>query len=219
VISGVVEGLAFVRRSRLVTSIMVVTVVFNVLGFAYIALVPVVGEQTLGLSAFLIGVLMAAEGGGSLLGALVVGAIATPARYTRIYVLGTALFLATIVAFALARSFPLALLALFVSGFGLSGFAVMQGTLVFVTAPAAMRSRMMGVLTVGIGTGPLGMLAIGWLAEIVSPPDAILLMAGTGLLALALTVLLWPELWRTRDPLGASDPLPAPQARARIAKG
>jgi MFS family permease len=219
VISGVVEGLGFVRRSRLVTSIMVVTVVFNILGFAYIALVPVVGEQTLRLSAVLIGVLMAAEGGGALLGALVVGAIATPARYTRIYVLGTALFLAMIVAFALARSFPLAVLALFLSGVGLSGFGVMQGTLVFVTAPPAMRSRMMGVLTVGIGTGPLGMLAIGWLAEIVRPPDAILLMAGTGLVALALTVLLWPELWRTRDPVRASEPLPAPQPRPRIAKG
>jgi MFS family permease len=214
VISGVVEGLGFVRRSRLVTAIMVVTVVFNVLGFAYIALVPVVGEETLRLSAFLIGVLMAIEGVGSLLGALVVGAIATPARYTRIYVVGTGLFLAAIVAFALSRSFPLALLALFVSGLGLSGFAVMQGTLVFVTAPAAMRSRMMGVLTVGIGTGPLGMLAIGWLAEIVSPPDAILLMAGSGCLALAVTVLLWPELWSTREPLGAAqaeDAPPAPQ--------
>jgi hypothetical protein len=54
----------------------------------------------------------------------------------------------------------------------------------------------MGVLTVGIGAGPLGMLHLGWLADWLGAAAAVQLMAAEGLIALALTALIWPELWR-----------------------
>ena len=38
-------------------------------------------------------------------------------------------------------------------------------TIMFLIAPATMRSRLMGVLTVSIGTGPIGMLYAGFLAD------------------------------------------------------
>ncbi|HEX6144032.1 MAG TPA: MFS transporter [Geminicoccaceae bacterium] len=200
ILAGMREGLGFAARSRTVRTTLLITVIFNVFGFAYIALVPVVGERWLGLGATLIGVLMAAEGTGSLFGAILVGWLARPARYTRIYVGGTLLFLGAIVVFALSRDFTLSLAALFVSGFGVAGFAVMQSTLTFLTAPPRLRSRLMGVLTVAIGTGPLGMLAIGWIAEVADAPDAILLFAGLGTLSLVALLLLSLDYLRIRDP-------------------
>ena len=47
--------------------------IVNLWGFAYITMVPVIGERVLGLSAALIGVLMSIEGLGALIGALLIG--------------------------------------------------------------------------------------------------------------------------------------------------
>jgi MFS family permease len=72
------EGWSYVRRRRLIVGTLVVTLVFNFWGFAYITMVPVIGERVLGLSAFPIGVLMSIEGLGALLGALLVAALFKP---------------------------------------------------------------------------------------------------------------------------------------------
>lgn len=205
-LSGVREGVAFARQSRLVKATLLITVAFNVCGFAYIALVPVMGERILHLSAFLIGVLMSAEGIGSFLGAILVGAIATPARYTRLYAGGVAIFFAMTLAFALSANFLLSLAVLFCSGLGLAAFSVMQSTLTFVIAPRHMRPRIMGLLTVAIGTGPIGMLAVGWLAEGVGAPLAILLLEASGALVLALILIRFPDFLRVRDPTGHAAP-------------
>lgn len=193
---GAIEGIRYARRHPRVLATLVITVVFNLFGFAFIGLVPVVGDRVLGLSAFLIGVLMAAEGLGSLIGSLAVGGIARPADYHRLYVGGTALFLLMILLFALSTSFLLSLAILLVAGLGLASFSVMQSTLVFVLAPPALRSRLMGVLAVCIGSGPVGMLLMGGLAEATSAASAILVFSATGIVALTVCLLVWPELWR-----------------------
>jgi MFS family permease len=101
-----------------------------------------------------------------------------------------------VLVFALSTSFALSLAALVLAGLGLAGFAVMQSTLVFVLAPSALRARLMGLLAVCIGTGPLGMLLIGGLAELTTAARAIMIFSGSGLVALAVCLTLWPELWR-----------------------
>ena len=59
------------------------------------------------------------------------------------------------------------------------------------------RSRMMGLLTVCIGTGPLGILHVGAMAEWLGPSRAITVMAAEGLVVLLLAVVRWPALRRT----------------------
>jgi hypothetical protein len=52
-----------------------------------------------------------------------------------------------------------------------------------------MRSRVMGILTVCIGTGPLGVLIIGPLSDHIGERNAMLTMATTGLVLLLLAGL------------------------------
>jgi hypothetical protein len=54
-----------------------------------------------------------------------------------------------------------------------------------------MRSRMLGLLSVSIGVGPIGFLQIGLLAEALGAKTAIIILAIEGLIALALTFSLW----------------------------
>ena len=49
----------------------------------------------------------------------------------------------------------------------------MQTSLIVLHAPAQIRSRLMGLLTVCIGMGPLGILLVGFLADRFGPMLAI----------------------------------------------
>jgi hypothetical protein len=57
----------------------------------------------------------------------------------------------------------------------------MQTTLMLTEAPIEVRSRVMGIVTVCIGTGPLGILAAGTLAQELGPRGAIVVMVSLGL--------------------------------------
>ena len=56
----------------------------------------------------------------------------------------------------------------------------MQATLIYLAAPAEMRSRMYGVLSVCIGSGPIGFLALGVLADLIGASTATALSGGGG---------------------------------------
>ena len=70
----------------------------------------------------------------------------------------------------------------------------MQTTLVMLSVESHMRSRLMGLLAMSIGLGPLGFLHLGWLADQVGAPVALVIMAAEGMLCLVATLLYWPEI-------------------------
>jgi MFS family permease len=211
------EGWRFARARGLIVGALAVTVIANLWGFAYVAMVPVIGERVLGLSPVLIGVLMSTEGFGALIGALLVARYDRPSHYTRIYTGATGVLLLGILAFALSRWFPLSLVLILICGAGIGAFAVMQSTIVFLATPARMRSRVMGLLTVAIGSGPLGMLYVGVLAGWLGAANAVAAIAIQGLLALGLTVWHWPELRRPVELAGAPGQLTEGAASSQTA--
>ena len=81
--------------------------------------------------------------------------------------------------------------ALLLTGLGGAGFSTMQATIVYLAAPPEMRSRILGVLSVCIGTGPIGFVWLGWLADQIGAPHACAATGAAGLLALALTWRWW----------------------------
>jgi MFS family permease len=193
------EGWRFARGERLIMGALAVTVIVNLWGFAYITMVPVIGELALGLSPVLIGVLMSTEGLGAVIGALLVARYDRPRQYTRIYTGSSAAFLLGVLAFALSTWFPLSLALILFCGIGIAGFAVMQSTITFLAAPAPVRSRIMGLVTVAIGAGPIGMLYVGVLADWLGASAAVVVLALQGLIALGLAAWYWPELRRPVD--------------------
>ena len=92
---------------------------------------------------------------------------------------------------ALSPWYALAFVLLLIGGLGTAAFSNMQTTLILTEAPSAARSRVMGIVTMCIGTGPVGVVMIGILSEQVGPRNAILIMAGLGLCGLR---LVWRRL-------------------------
>jgi predicted MFS family arabinose efflux permease len=189
-----------------------VTVIVNLWGFAYITMVPVIGERILQLSPILIGVLMSTEGFGALLGALLVGRTDRPSRYAQIYTGSSLVFLLAVLAFALSSTAALSFGLILLCGIGIAGFSVMQSTIMFLAAPASLRSRLMGLLTVAIGAGPIGMLHVGLLADWLGSAHAVALIALEGLAALVLAAVIWPELRRPLELPAPARPQPSPAA-------
>ena len=189
VLATLLEGLRYVRGERAILAVLLITAIVNLFGFPYLAMVAVVGREVLQLSAFPIGFLMASQAFGALLGSLLIAALVRPRHYSGLFLFGSILFVASVEIFAWSGQFAASLLVLFVGGFGAAGFGSMQSTLVLASAPAEMRSRAMGWLAVAIGFGPLGMLHVGLLADWLGVGPALAIMAGEGLVALALVAV------------------------------
>ena len=185
----IAEGLAFARTNAVILLVFGITVITNAFAFAYSGLVAPLGQGEFGVSPSLVGLLAAGEPLGCLLGGALIagGVVRLDRRFT--FAGGAALFMVALIALALSPSYWLALLALIVGGLGTAGFSNMQSTLILTEAPPQIRSRLMGIVTVCIGTGPLGVLAAGYLSDHIGPRSAVLIMACLGLLTTAALVL------------------------------
>jgi MFS family permease len=185
----ILEGLAYARTKPLILLVFGITVVTNMFAFAYQGLVAPLGVGAFHVSPGLVGLLAAGEPLGGLLGGTVIAAGVIRMNRQLTFAGGSSLFMMALIVMALSPSYWLAFAALVIGGFGTAGFSNMQSTLMLTEAPAEMRSRLMGMVTVGIGTGPLGVLAAGLLSDQVGPRDAVLIMAAMGLAATLALVL------------------------------
>jgi hypothetical protein len=131
------------------------------------------------------------DGVGAFCGAIVIALCAKPRHFARLFGGGVAAYLAMLPVFALSSSPLLAGSVLLLTGLANAGFSIMQATLVYLSAPAEMRSRVYGVLSVCIGIGMIGFLHLGWLAGLIGAPWAIATTGVEGLLALLLTRRWW----------------------------
>jgi MFS family permease len=194
VLARIAEGFALVRTDKRLIGVLVVTVIYNIFAWPFTSMIPVIGRDRLHLGPEGVGILAAMDGIGAFVGALLVGLWSTPKWYGRAYLGGVVCYLITVVIFALVQSPALAGVALIMTGLGGAGFATMQATLVYLAAPLHMRSRILGILTVCIGTGPIGFLWLGWLADRIGSHNAVAVTGALGLLALAATWRWWKEI-------------------------
>jgi predicted MFS family arabinose efflux permease len=179
----IAEGLAFARTRPTILLVFGITIVTNAFAFSYSGLVAPLGLSAFHVSPALVGLLAAAEPLGALLGGALIAAGLLRMDRRLAFAGGAALFMTALIVMALSPSYWLAFAVLLIGGFGTAGFGNMQSTLMLTEAPPEMRSRLMGIVTVCIGTGPLGILAAGALASELGPRGAVLVMSSLGLLA------------------------------------
>lgn len=189
-------GLRAVRRDRRLTGILIITALFNMFGWPFVSMVPVVGQDVLGMGPKGTGILASMDGLGAFLGAIVVAMVARPAWYARFYIGGVMLYLVAVLVFSAAPGVIACGAAMVVAGMAQSGFSIMQPTLVYLATPPELKARILGILSVCIGMGPLGFLNIGLMAEVVGAQAATALLALEGMAALALTHRWWKHVLR-----------------------
>ena len=195
VFSIITRSLSLLRNQPLLSGILMVTVVFNLWGFPFVSMIPVIGKDILGLNSFYVGLLMSAEGCGALVGALLIAGAGQVRHYRRLYVSGISLYLVSAVVFSQSTLSVGSGVCLLLVGLGVAAFASMQSTLILLTAPEEARSLMMGLLSACIGMAPIGFFHIGLLADWFGAPIAIAILASEGIVALCCVLWRWPSLW------------------------
>lgn len=181
ILVDIVEGLTYARTKSVLLLVFGITIVTNAFAFAYSALMAPLGLGEFHVSPGLVGLLAAGEPIGALMGGTLIAAGLLRMDRRLAFSGGAAFFMIALVVMALSPSYWLALGALIIGGFGTAGFSNMQSTLMLTEAPSDMRSRLMGIVTVCIGTGPLGVIVIGLISAQTGPREAVLIMAGLGL--------------------------------------
>ena len=189
-------GLQYSVHNGPILGVLVITLIMNFLAFSAVPLFPAVARDHLEVGPGLTGVLISAAGMGFLVGSTVIASKGIIKFHGRVFTLGTVWLFIGVVIFASSPWYLLSFVALLVYGLGQSGFSTMQSAIVLTSSAPEMRGRAMGVLTLCIGAGPLGMLEVGGLATLLNPQDAIGINAAAGLVLLLPVMFLTPLMWR-----------------------
>ena len=203
--SFLTDGIRMFQTNRVLVGVLAITVIYNLWAFPFVSMIPVISKDVLGLSPLPVGLLVSAEGAGTLIGALLVLLTRSVTYYRRLYTLGLGISLGMAIVYSQMASFLPSGVFLVLEGIGAGLFAAMQAALVLLNTPLEMRSRMMGLLSVCVGLCALGFLHIGLLADWVGAQNAVLICTGEGLIALILVCWTWPEII-ARQTLPTTDP-------------
>ena len=125
-----------------------------------------IGKDSLGLDPSWIGYISATEGAVGLVAALVLGFIARPSFFRRLYLGGLLAHLLCVGFIGLMPGVVNLAAALGAAGLATAAFASMQATLIYRIAPPGMRGRYLGLISICIGAGLIGFANVGLMAEL-----------------------------------------------------
>ncbi len=101
VLARIAEGLRLVRSDRRLIGTLTVTVIYNVFGWPFTSMVPVIGQDRLLLGPEGIGILSSMDGIGAFAGAVLMAMFCRPRFYRTAYVGGVTLYMVMLIVFAL----------------------------------------------------------------------------------------------------------------------
>ncbi|MBX3015605.1 MAG: MFS transporter [Caldilineaceae bacterium] len=201
------HGLLYVRHNQTILAVLLITVVMNLWIFPYVTLLPIFARDVLHQGPVGLGLLSTGNGIGAFLGLIVVNLIRR--RYSNgwIFIVGSVWACLAVIAFAFSTHYGLSWSMLFVAGLGLSCFGALQSAIILLTASDEMRSRVMGLLVLAIGSDPLGQLQMGYLAERLGPQATLTSVATAATIAVVLIAIFLPSLRRPAAHLATPMPV------------
>jgi MFS family permease len=160
--------------------------------FNYNVIVPLYARDVLDAGANGLGILMAALGVGALAGAVVL-ALGMRARPPVWVIVVSAMTLAIgALVLAVVHEFRLAVIALFAMGVGGIIFTAGCNATLQLTAPDALRGRVMGLYSwVFVGVAPVGAFLMGWIAEHAGVAASLAVGGGASMVGVAAITLGW----------------------------
>ena len=206
-LQGIKSGIGHSFSDKFVLGVLAISLLMNGMVFPLQYFIPVVATDVLKVGPALGGILGAAEGIGSFLGAIVLAGRSRFTYHGRYFVFGALIIAVGVAIVAWSPWFVVSFLVLLTAGMGQSGFSVMQGSILLLRSPSEMRGRIMGSQGLVNGVGHVvGGVGVGAIAQAFSISIAIGLNAGAGIL-LMLPVIIWtPLIWRAVEAYRRPDP-------------
>ena len=159
--NDLIEGIKYIFTSRILITVLVVTIIMNFLVFTYQSQLTVLVQTNLSDLPIILGVLAALEGVGATLGTLMIANFPMK-RGMMIFLSGSFLFGICIIAFVFSKVFFVSILLMIIGGFGMAGFGTLQSILIISASDQKIRGRVLGILAITIGTQPIGAFLLGY---------------------------------------------------------
>lgn len=182
------EGYRYILRTPRIRGLLSVDVVPLALGMTYMTMAPAIARDVLNLGSRGLGLMLAANGIGSLSGTIAVAMLSGVRHRGRIVIAGVALFGLFLIAFALSSNTHLSFGLMLCLGLCTSTYATFNDTLVQLETDNAYRGRVLSVYTMLWGLTPIGGLEVGVLSQWIGVQSA---LAINGAIILLYVLFLW----------------------------
>jgi MFS family permease len=196
-ISTILEGFNYVRRTKPMRALILLSAVISLTGMPYSVLMPIFADKILHGGAKGMGILMGATGVGALAGALALAAKNGARGLGKITAYTCLGFAVSLLLFSISRTFWLSVLFLIPVGFCFMVALASTNTLIQIMVPDNLRGRVMAVhVMMFMGMSPFGSLTAGAVAHRMGAPltvtmGAICCFGGTLIFLLRLPQLQW----------------------------
>lgn len=195
-LGGIAEGLTVIRRSSYLTGMMILAFVPTMFLLPYQNFLPVFARDVLEIGSGGLGVLLAVNGVGAVIGSLAVAGSRRLTRRADALLWSTILLGLSVIAFAASGSAPLAGLMILLAGLLSSFYSALNNYHIQMGVDDRVRGRVLSVYFLSWGVLPVGTLPLGAAADAYGAPAAVGVMAAIGLALIALAALYFPVLRR-----------------------
>ncbi|TVR70526.1 MAG: MFS transporter [Sphaerobacteraceae bacterium] len=202
ILSSVGVGLSTVWRSEYLLGMIILAGVPTMFLMPYINLMPVFARDVLGLGSTGLGILMAANGFGAVLGSLYVAASRRLTENPSVLI-GTGLgFAVVLILFALTPITFVGILLILVAGFISAVFLAVNNTLIQLHVDDAVRGRVLGIYVLTWGLLPVGTLPAGAIADAAGAPIALIVMSIVAMAVMIFVAIRFPAVRRAAPTRG-----------------
>ncbi len=177
------DGLSFIRATPVVAMLILVVTIPSFFGFAYSQQLPVFATNvfktitdTSASVASRNSLLITAIGAGALIAAIILAVFSTIHHKGLFLTIGQMAFALAIIGFSLTSSLPLGVILLVFAGWGTVIQLALTNTLIQLAVPDHLRGRVISTyFWAQQGISPFGSLFIGFLAQTIGAPKAVLI--------------------------------------------
>ncbi len=197
IINDLKGGFTYVRNFMPIRYILFNLALMSFVGMPYAVLMPVFAKDILKGGPETLGFLMASSGLGAIAGALFLASRKTVLGLGRLIVIGSSMFGAGLICFAMSKSILLSMVMLTFTGFGMMVQMVASNTIIQTIVDDEMRGRVMSFYAMSFaGTMPFGSLYAGSVASFIGAPWTLII---SGIVCIAVALLFFRRLKPMRE--------------------
>ena len=185
-----IEGIKYIFTSKILITVLIVTIIMNFLVFTYQSQLTVLVQTNISDLPIILGFLAAVEGIGATLGTLIIANFPFK-RGMLIFLSGSFLFGVCIISFAFSEFLVVSILLMLIGGFGMAGFGTLQSILIISSAEQKIRGRVLGILAITIGTQPIGAFILGYFSREYGSVTAVKISVFIAMVILTLVTIVY----------------------------
>ena len=185
-----IEGIKYIFTSKILITVLIVTIIMNFLVFTYQSQLTVLVQTNISELPIILGFLAAVEGIGATLGTLIIANFPLK-RGMLIFLSGSFLFGVCIISFTFSEFLFVSILLMLIGGFGMAGFGTLQSILIISSAEQKIRGRVLGILAITIGTQPIGAFILGYFSREYGSVTAVKISVVIAMVILTLVTIVY----------------------------